>query len=341
MSSWPIMMFTWPILMSSWTILILVAYIDVLVAYNDVFVAYIDVLVAYIDVLVAYNDVFVAYIDGLVIYIDILVAYIDVLQCYTERIQLGSHGVYYNMGCMDRDLCSSIDNNDIIVGKKRSAVINKLNERYAYEVNPHSFAKRDAACKECCTDALCNLPLCALPAGSATIPPSGEIYVRLLGGKTPYEGTVEVFYNGIWGAVCDDDWTPYDARVLCNMLGYTGDGARAMNGSVINSDQSKIWRDQFECRGTESSLVQCAHGAWEMRNCEQKNTAGVICSSVSPQDGAIYLLDSANHTMARINHTDVNTYIPMLGLNLVGHLTLTPSSAGYILQTRLSNRSTV
>ncbi|KAH9508821.1 hypothetical protein Btru_050136 [Bulinus truncatus] len=236
-------------------------------------------------------------------------------QCYTERIQLGSHGVYYNMGCMDRDLCSSIDNNDIIVGKKRSAVINKLNKRYAYEVNPHSFAKRDAACKECCTDALCNLPLCALPAGSATIPPSGEIYARLLGGKTPYEGTVEVFYNGIWGAVCDDDWTPYDATVLCNMLGYMGDGARAMNGSVINSDQSKIWRDQFECRGTESSLVQCAHGAWEMRNCEQKNTAGVICSSVSPEDGAIYLLDSANHTMARMDlRTQSFTYIPMLGL---------------------------
>ncbi|KAI8771508.1 low-density lipoprotein receptor-related protein 4 [Biomphalaria glabrata] len=225
-------------------------------------------------------------------------------QCYTERIQLGSHGFYYNMGCIATNLCYSIDNNDVLVGKRFDLADQATGRR-----------KRDPACKQCCREELCNLPLCSLPADTATIPPAADIYARLLGGKTPYEGTVEVFYGGRWGAICNDDWTHYDAQVFCNMLGYTGDGARAKNGSVINSDQSKVWRDQFECRGIESGLAQCVHGTWEMRDCENRQIAGAICSSESADDGSIFLLDSANNTMARMDlKTKSFTYIPMLGL---------------------------
>jgi deleted-in-malignant-brain-tumors protein 1 len=47
-----------------------------------------------------------------------------------------------------------------------------------------------------------------------------DIMVRLSNGSTASEGRVEVFHNGYWGTICQDNFTSKDARVICNMLGY-------------------------------------------------------------------------------------------------------------------------
>ena len=51
--------------------------------------------------------------------------------------------------------------------------------------------------------------------------------VRLRGGYNPQgegsfaEGTVEVLHEGVWGSICGLRWDERDAKVVCNMLGYT------------------------------------------------------------------------------------------------------------------------
>ena len=58
---------------------------------------------------------------------------------------------------------------------------------------------------------------CLSPARAPTIP------MRLVPNSpsTPYIGRLEVFYNGQWGAVCDDGFYQDEADVACYGLNYT------------------------------------------------------------------------------------------------------------------------
>ena len=45
--------------------------------------------------------------------------------------------------------------------------------------------------------------------------------VRLLEGRIPLEGRVEICKNNIWGTVCNTSWTSTDARIVCRQLGFS------------------------------------------------------------------------------------------------------------------------
>lgn len=50
----------------------------------------------------------------------------------------------------------------------------------------------------------------------------GEI--RLVGGRNENEGRLEVCINGVWGYVCDNNWSELDGQVVCNELGINTTG---------------------------------------------------------------------------------------------------------------------
>lgn len=50
---------------------------------------------------------------------------------------------------------------------------------------------------------------------------NAPIVYRLADGNE-FEGRVEVKYHGVWGTVCDDDFSEKEASVLCNSLGFYG-----------------------------------------------------------------------------------------------------------------------
>ena len=45
--------------------------------------------------------------------------------------------------------------------------------------------------------------------------------IRLQGGTYSNEGRVEVYCNGVWGTVCDDEFGYYEAITICKQLGYS------------------------------------------------------------------------------------------------------------------------
>ena len=48
--------------------------------------------------------------------------------------------------------------------------------------------------------------------------------IRLIGGTNEREGRVEICNNNIWGTVCDDSWSTFDAIVVCRQLGFSTTG---------------------------------------------------------------------------------------------------------------------
>ena len=107
--------------------------------------------------------------------------------------------------------------------------------------------------------------------------------VQLVKGRNPYEGRVEINYEGRKGTVCDDKWDDKDAAVVCRMLGYTSGtalpGPVEIGGHTFGRGTGETLLDDVECTGNEDSLFQCKHRGIGVENCLHGEDAGVRCDA--------------------------------------------------------------
>uniref|UniRef100_A0A3B4FMH6 Neurotrypsin n=1 Tax=Pundamilia nyererei TaxID=303518 RepID=A0A3B4FMH6_9CICH len=127
----------------------------------------------------------------------------------------------------------------------------------------------------------------------------GELRVgsRLVGGLEEFEGRVEVYHNGRWGTICDDQWDDLDAEVVCRQLGLGG-VAKAWTRAHFGQGFGPVLLARVQCTGNELSLEDCPHSNWEQHNCEHMDDAGVSCNPYT--DGAVRLVGATSDREGRV-----------------------------------------
>uniref|UniRef100_A0AAQ5WYD3 Lysyl oxidase homolog n=1 Tax=Amphiprion ocellaris TaxID=80972 RepID=A0AAQ5WYD3_AMPOC len=122
------------------------------------------------------------------------------------------------------------------------------------------------------------LYMCSFSPGSPLAPDTPRIQLRLAGDKRKHnEGRVEVFYNGEWGTVCDDDFTIHAAQVVCRELGYL-EAISWSPSSKYGKGEGPIWFDNLHCTGKEKTLALCPSNGIGVSDCKHSEDVGVVCS---------------------------------------------------------------
>ncbi|XP_053399313.1 deleted in malignant brain tumors 1 protein-like [Mercenaria mercenaria] len=103
--------------------------------------------------------------------------------------------------------------------------------------------------------------------------------IRLVNGPTYYSGRVEIYHNGAWGTICDDDVDYDTVKVICKMLGfYIGNSyGEPYSSAHFGEGNGRILLDNLNCNGYESDITQCMTSYWYTNDCSHQEDAGVDC----------------------------------------------------------------
>ncbi|XP_021465912.1 lysyl oxidase homolog 2A [Oncorhynchus mykiss] len=125
---------------------------------------------------------------------------------------------------------------------------------------------------------LCVWAPCQAQSDTELPPGTPIIQLRLAGDKRKhYEGRVEVYYNGEWGTVCDDDFSIHAANILCRELGYV-EAVSWSPSSKYGKGEGRIWLDNVHCSGRERTLAQCKSNGFGVSDCKHSEDVGVVCN---------------------------------------------------------------
>jgi len=109
---------------------------------------------------------------------------------------------------------------------------------------------------------------------------TGEFKIRLEGESTHgfiSTGFLEVFYDGVWGAVCSDNWTPVESFVACGNLGYPNIGMNLAPNGHAHYLVSHYVMKNVKCAGKESAIHECDHAGWRRHVCHSGKAVYLDC----------------------------------------------------------------
>ncbi|XP_010070899.1 PREDICTED: deleted in malignant brain tumors 1 protein-like, partial [Pterocles gutturalis] len=104
--------------------------------------------------------------------------------------------------------------------------------------------------------------------------------IRLANGSHRCAGRVEVLHEEKWGTVCDRGWDEQDAKVVCQQLGC-GMALAVSDGLDFGVGTLRVWLDNVNCQGTETTLTKCRASPWGESSCSHGKRASVVCSGGS------------------------------------------------------------
>ena len=86
------------------------------------------------------------------------------------------------------------------------------------------------------------------------------------------EGSIEVFFNKTWTALCDDKWDFNGAEVVCRQMGYQ----KALSANSSRSKSTFGNKNDFLlkvlCNGNETTLKDCEHSVMQNKSCRAAST---------------------------------------------------------------------
>ncbi|XP_071605728.1 putative DMBT1-like protein [Heliangelus exortis] len=107
-----------------------------------------------------------------------------------------------------------------------------------------------------------------------------ETKLRLVSGEDQCSGRVEVFHDGKWGTVCDDNFATESGNVVCKQLGC-GEVVSVLDEAYFGPGTDDIFLSNVQCQGSESQLSDCQNDGWSKHECVHDEDVSVICSESS------------------------------------------------------------
>ncbi|XP_072113000.1 scavenger receptor cysteine-rich domain-containing group B protein-like [Mobula birostris] len=210
------------------------------------------------------------------------------------RVEVYHHGVW---GRVTDDLWDFKDAEVVCRQLKCGSVVNVYNHG-KYGIGKGPVIMSNVSCtggesylRNCTFTQADHLPL----GGDVGVFCSGNVPVRLVNGAGRCAGRVEVYYDGIWGTVCDDAWDLIDAHIVCKELNC-GHAVNITKSSLFGQGSGPVWLDNLKCSANNSALWQCPARPWGENDCFHKEDVGVICSDFM----AIRLANGENPCQGRL-----------------------------------------
>ena len=99
----------------------------------------------------------------------------------------------------------------------------------------------------------------------------------MVDGSSYNEGRVEVYYNGVWGTVCDNEWGKSKVQMVCAQLGL---GSSGIPGN-FGPGTGRVLLGNVICSENDKTLVNCSHyGVGITPFCSHSKDVGVKCFGI-------------------------------------------------------------